>query len=325
MEQELSINGLELHYYFDESDDSHSMDAVVRNRCEHELLQIYSELQNELGSNVKIETEAFEVGGLTEFWTFLSDNAVQITLLLTALSQALSRIPLRKSKLEKKNLKVSVEEKKLQIKALKNELKQKELAPNINIEQLNLIIDYNPKIIKHISNYYKQLYNYPKVKKVSTTKIDHTKKKIEEPNVVQRTDFEKFILESDELDPVIDESATIEIISPVLKKGNYKWKGIYNKSQGPIDFYMKDREFRQTVIDEGVEFKNGTFIDCVLEIARRVNEVGEIKNYSYSVLTVLKKHDENVTIETPQGRKYRREKEAEKSQLKLFDNKNKKE
>ncbi len=103
MEQELSITGLELHYYFDESDDSHSMDAVVRNRCEHELLQIYNELQNELGSDVTIETEAFEVGGLTELWTFLSDNAVQITLLLTALSQALSRIPLRKSKLENNN------------------------------------------------------------------------------------------------------------------------------------------------------------------------------------------------------------------------------
>ena len=88
---------------------------------------------------------------------------------------------------------------------------------------------------------------------------------------------------------------------------------------------MKDKEFRQTVIDEGVEFKNGTFIDCVLEISRRVNEVGEIKNYSYSVLTVLRKHDENITIETPQGKRYRREKEAEKSQLKLFDPKSNKE
>lgn len=326
MEEESIINKLELHYYFDESESSHSMDAFIRNRCEYELLQIYNELQRELEIDVKLETEAFEIGGLTELWTFLSENAVQIALILTGISQVLSRIPLRKTKLDKKDFQLSIEERKLNIEVLKKELKEKNSkSSSIIIENLNLIIDTNPKILKHLSNYYKQLYNYPKVKKISTTKLKKNRMRAEEPMIVQRTDFDKFIIESDDLEPIVDENAIIEIISPVLKKGKYKWKGIYGKAQGAIDFFMKDKDFKQSVIAEGVEFKNGTFIDCVIEVSRKINEVGEIFNSSYSVLTVLKKHYENVVFETPQGKKYRQEKEAERNQLKLFDREDKNE
>ena len=293
MKEQTLANKLELHYYFEESDDSHTMNAFVRNRCEFELLQIYTELQKELELDVKIETEAFEEGGLTELWSFLADNAIQITLLLTALSQVLSRVPLRKSKLEKKDLKLSIEERKLNIKALKRELKEKE-PEQITIQNLNLIIDSNPKILKHLSNYFKQLYNYPKVKKISTTILSNNNTKIEEPKFISRTDFDKFIIESDELGSEIDENATIEIISPVLKKGKYKWKGVYNKIGEAVDFYMKDKIFKQSVIAEGIEFKNGTFIECVLEKSIKMNEVGEIYTSAYSVLTVLKKHYENI-------------------------------
>ncbi|WP_139278152.1 hypothetical protein [Pseudozobellia thermophila] len=226
---------------------------------------------------------------------------------------------MRKSKLEQKDLKLSIEERKLNIKTLKKELKQKE-PEQITIENLNLIIDSNPKILKHLSNYYKQLYNYPKVKKISTSKLSENKTKIEEPKFISRTDFDKFVIESDDLESEIDENATIEIISPVLKKGKYKWKGVYGKSGEPIDFYMKDKVFKQSVIAEGIEFKNGTFIDCILEKSRKINEVGEIYTSSYSVLTVLKKHYENTVEETPQGKKYRKKKEAENQQLKLFNN-----
>src|SRR5690606_9899280 len=133
--------------------------------------------------------------------------------------------------------------------ALKKELKEKE-PERITIQNLNLIIDSNPKILKHLSNYYKQLYNYPKVKKISTTKLSSNKTKVEEPKVIARTDFEKFVIESDELESEIDENATIEIISPVLKKGKYKWKGIYSKIGEAVDFYMKDKIFKQSVIAE---------------------------------------------------------------------------
>jgi hypothetical protein len=146
------------------------------------------------------------------------------------------------------------------------------------------------------------------------------KTKVEESKFIARTEFDKFVIESDELKSEIDETATIEIISPVLKKGKYKWKGVYGKIGEAVDFYMKDKIFKQSVIAEGIEFKNGTFIDCILEKSRKINEIGEIYTSAYSVLTVLKKHYENTVAETPQGKRFRKEKEAEKQQFKLFGN-----
>ena len=313
-------NKFELHYHFDDEDKTHSMDAFTRNKCEHEILQIIGEITSELEVNVKVETEAYGEGGLTEIWTFLSSDNGQLTIILSLLTLALSRIPLRKTKLEKKDLQLSIEEKKLNIELLKKELENKGIPENtINIENVVLKISNNYKIIKHKSNFYKQLYRYPKVKKISATKLNEKKDKIDEPAYVERKDFEKFILETDNLEALPDENATIEIISPVLKKGKFKWKGIYDKLGVVIDFSMKDKEFKDEVVDDGIPFKNGTFIDCILEIERKIDDFGNIFNSNYSVLTVLRQHDETVSVETPQGKKYRKKKEAEKMQLKLFN------
>jgi hypothetical protein len=317
-------NRFELHYYFGDEDKTHSMDAFTRNKCEHELLQIVSEITRELDLKVKVETEAYEEGGLTEIWTFLGSDNGQLTIILSLLTLALSRIPLRKTKLEKKDLKLSIEERKLNIELMKKELESKGIPENkIDIEKLVLIITNNYKIIKHKSNFYKQLYKYPKVKKLSTTKLNENKQRIDEPSFVERKDFDKFILESDSLDTIPDDNATIEIISPVLKKGKYKWRGIYDKLGSVIEFSMKDKEFKENVVEEGIPFKNGTFIDCVLEIERKIDDLGNIFNSNFSVLTVLRQHDEITSFETPQGKRYKTQKEADKMQMKLFNDDNK--
>ena len=300
-------NKLELHYFFSEEDKTHSMDAFTRNKCEYELLQIISEITKELEIKVKIETEAYEEGGLVELWTFLSSDNGQITIILTIITIALSRIPLRKTKLEKEDLQLSIEEKKLNIKFLKKELERKGIPENkINIEKVVLLLNHNYKIIKHKSNFYKQLYKYPKVKKISTTILNENKEKIEQPAFVERKDFDKFILESDNLDTIPDETATIEIISPVLKKGKFKWRGIYDKLGSVIEFSMKDKEFKDNVVEDGIPFKNGTFIDCVLEIERKIDDLGNIFNSNFSVLTVLRQHDEKVSFETTLFEMFRR-------------------
>lgn len=314
-------NKFELHYHFDDEDKSHSMEAFTRNKCEHEILQIISEITRELEINVKVETEAYGEGGLTEIWTFLSSDNGQLTIILSLLTLALSRIPLRKTKLEKEDLQLSIEERKLNIEILKKELESKGIPENtVNIEKLVLILNDNYKIIKHKSNFYKQLYKYPKVKKLSTVKLNENKEKIDEPTFVERKDFDKFILESDNLDTLPDENASIEIISPVLKKGKFKWKGIYDKLGAVIDFSMKDKEFKDDVVEDGIPFRNGTFIDCILEIERKIDDLGNIFNSNYAVTTVLRQHDEGTSFETPQGKKYRKHKEALKQQLNLFDN-----
>ncbi len=319
MVENILNNKLELHYYFSEDDDSHSMDAYTRNKCEHELLQIISEITKELEINNRVETEAFKEGGLSETWTFLNTDNGQLTLIMSLLTLVVSRIPVRKTKLEKEDLKLSIEERKLNIEKLKSELESKGVPSEFNFEKATLILNYNNKIIKHKSNFYKQLYKYPKVKKISTTKLNNKKEKIEEPIFIERKDFSKFILESDNLDSTTDDNATIEIISPVLKKGKYKWKGVYDKLGTVIDFGMKDKEFKNHVVSDGVPFKNGTFIECVLEIERKIDDLGNVFNSNYSVLTVLKQHDEGTSIETPQGKKYQTQKKHLQSQLNLFN------
>lgn len=335
MTEDTLTNRLELHYYFSDDDKTHSMDAVIRNKCEHELLQIVSTISKELNVQIKTETEAYDEGGLKEFYTFIGTAEGQAIMAIANLAVAtlgvlISRIPLKKSKLDKQEQQLSIEEKKLNIEAqkinielLKRELEAKNIqTTNINIEKIEYIITNNIKILKHKSNFYKTLYNYPKVKRLSTVKLDENKKQIEEPKFIERNDFEKFILESDNLEPVTDDTATIEIISPVLKKGKYKWRGVYDKLAQPIEFSMTDKEFKEDILKDGISFKSGTFIDCILEISRKIDDLGNVFNSNYSVLTVLRQHDEGISIETPQGKKIRQKREADNSQMKLFDNSN---
>lgn len=335
MTEETLTNRLELHYYFSDDDKTHSMDAVIRNKCEHELLQIVSTISKELNVQIKTETEAYAEGGLKEFYTFIGTAEGQAIMAIANLAVAtlgvlISRIPLKKSKLDKQEQQLSIEEKKLNIEAqkinielLKRELEAKNIqTTNINIEKIEYIITNNIKILKHKSNFYKTLYNYPKVKRLSTVKLDENKKQIEEPKFIERNDFKKFILESDNLEPITDDTATIEIISPVLKKGKYKWRGVYDKLAQPIEFSMTDKEFKEDILKDGISFKSGTFIDCIIEISRKIDDLGNVFNSNYSVLTVLRQHDEGISIETSQGKKIRQRREADDSQMKLFDNSN---
>ena len=333
MTESKTDNRFELHYLFNEDDKTHTMDAVVRNKCEYEFLQIISAISKELNIQIKVETEAYDEGGLVEFYTFICSAEGQAiialaNLTISTLALILSTIPGKKSKLDIieqeltiEEKKLSIEEKKLNISLIQKELEEKEIhSTNINIDKIEYIVNNNIKISKHKSNYYKALSNYPKVKQISTAQIDSFRNPIEEPIIVERKDFEKFILESDNLDPIPDENATIEIVSPVLKKGKYKWKGIYNKIGSVIEFTMKDKEFKKNVIETGIPFKNGTFIDCILKIERKIDDFGNIFNSNYSVLTVLRQHDENISFETNLGKKYRQQKEADKhTHYKLFE------
>ncbi|WP_321516009.1 hypothetical protein [Marinifilum fragile] len=121
---------------------------------------------------------------------------------------------------------------------------------------------------------------------------------------------------SDELDPLNNENAVIEIISPVLKKGPHKWSGIYNGDS--INFKLKSIEFNTLVQSGGIEFKNGSSINCHLVIKKKVDNEGLEKITGYEVLRVNNYFENDKPIETKEGRHYRQKKEAEKNQLDLF-------
>lgn len=134
---------------------------------------------------------------------------------------------------------------------------------------------------------------------------------------VKREQFDHFILRSDELPTIKDNRASIEIISPVLKDSKYRWKGIYGKTGETIDFYMQDEEFKKQMFDDKVSFTSGMCIDCVLEISRKLSELGEVVNVSYVVTTVIRTRFDKLETVTPQGKRHLRKLEAEKKQLTL--------
>lgn len=317
METSNAANKLELHYYF--GDLSHSMDARIRNKCESEFLAIVSEISSQLAIKVHIDSEALAEGGVKEIWKFVGKNSGQIALILSILSLILSRIPITDQeleKLQKEELQLSIEEKRLNIEKLKREANSGQL-PDKSLEEAVKILDKNYKVVTRRSNFYKCLGTYDKVKKIGLTPLDCHSKPIQKEAQIQRADFSRFVLKSNGLEPKTIENASIEIVSPVLKEGNYKWRGIYLGE--PISFSMKDKDFKINVLNEKEVFRHGSTIECVLIINRKLDEIGDVIITGYSVDTVLSKTDGVTTNHTSQGKKYIYEKEQLAAQIELFN------
>ena len=102
-----------------------------------------------------------------------------------------------------------------------------------------------------------------------------------------------------------------------LKKGTYKWRGIYNGES--LSFNMKSNEFKTLVQTGSIEFTNGSSIKCLLRVNKSIDSNGDEKITEYDILRVDEYFKNTQPVETPEGRKYRQSKEAEKMQGKLFD------
>lgn len=310
---------LELHYYF--ADDSHNIDAVVRNRCEAEILAILIEAADILNIDVSVNSEAFSEGGFREFWRLLGTHGNQITILLAIVSIILSRVPVSDPEieaLEKEIKQLTIEEKKLNIQKLKLELQEKpvEKIDKTLVRKAASYVDKSLKFVKRRSNLYSHLNGYHKVKKVGFNVLSEGFEPIDNERIIERVDFKKFILSSNKLNSEIDDSAMIEIVSPVLKEGRYRWKGIYEEKT--ITFDMLDAQFKEDVLLEKVAFKHGSTITCVLRIGRELDEVGDVKVTGYAVSTVLEISDGVDVSKTPQGNRYLHTKKLRDSQGDLF-------
>lgn len=310
----LSANSIELHYWF--NDDSHFMDAVVRNSCEREFLAMIKTFSEELKIQIKVDVEAKEEGGIIEWYNFIvSNDGVALSALSTFVLQIIQLFLTRKSKLDKEEQKLNIELLKIQIENAKNEAKQKRIEiSDITEEKIIELIDNNIKLKKQRSNFYQKLEKETKVETIEVS-IAENKDKIINTASVERKDFSLYILESNELDPIDIENAVIEIISPVLKKGKDKWTGIYNGEK--IMFTMHSNEFKTLVQIGDVVFKNGASINCLMHIKKEIDNEGNIKIKSYEVMRVNSHFTNNEPVETPEGKRNRQNIEAEKMQMKL--------
>lgn len=335
----LNANTLELHYWF--NDQTHTMDAFVQNKCERELLAIIEEIAKVFEIAIDIETIPLAEGGLIRWFKLLLKNdkkQIIITALITALATGVIFNPIGTSlseisnrliekifedeeikSIEKeilrenlKNLKEDVETKDLEQKKIEEEIKNLRFESEIKAQQLSI----NKVIPKKKSSFYDTLDKYKKVEKVSIIIEDNNNNPIEEL-IINRDMFKKFIIISDDLEPVRDENAIIEIISPVLKKGDYQWRGIY-KGQN-LSFNMKSNEFKSLVQSGNIEFKNGTSINCFLEIKHRLDNNGNDIITERNIIRVNNYFVNDTPIETQEGKRHRQKEEADKRQLKLFD------
>jgi hypothetical protein len=315
----INTDTLEIHYFF--GDDSHTMDANVLNRCDHEILSIIKEVANIFFADVIVETEPIAEGGLKKWLKIASKteraNAPITTAFLTALILAVLVTPVGKisEKLIEKIFE-DTEMSDLQKEKLKNEIKILKRYQVDEQQDSFTNINYSVLVKKRKSNFYELINNYPKVAKVSFAALDSVEKIKVVEKFVRREEFSQFVLVTDELQTIVRENAVIEIIAPVLKKGKYKWIGHYNGDS--IHFNMKSEEFRKLVQDGKIEFKNGFSINCSLELKRKISGEGVELITGYNVIRVDYYFQNNKPFETREGKNHRQVKEAQSTQFNLF-------
>ncbi|MEQ5814086.1 hypothetical protein J3362_01110 [Marinobacter sp. NFXS11] len=314
-----SVGGIELHYYLE--DGKHSMDAILRNRCEAELLAIFHEVASTLGLSVQIDAQALAEGGLREIWKWAGENSGQLSVILSVVALLVSLAPQiyesEEEALSKELTELSIEEKRLQIEKLRQELREVEpRTENATRDNAVHLLKKEPKIVVRRSNFYKNLSGRDDLESIGISPLDQNLNPFAPERNVPKERFHHFILTSHSIKPLIIENANIEVVSPVLREGRYKWKGIYDEQV--IGFTMQDSAFQHQVLREEVTFQHGTFLECVLNVFRKLDEVGEVEITGYVVTTVIRKYDERQSIETPQGKSYKHAQKLRASQSDLF-------
>ena len=309
-------NKLELRFYF--NDKSNYIDAMIKHRAEKEVLTLLRSLADMLDIKMIVYCESFQnQEGFREIWSVAGENSRLISILLNLFMQLWIRPSLLVGGQPVMAFTMDEEEKLQQeIALLRLHLKKKEPGVTISRDFLKLLSGL-PRICKSKSNFYEAVRGYPKVTKFTLRELNGSNRSRSGSLEVKREQFGLYILRSDELPPVKDNKATIEIISPVLSDVRFRWKGIYNKGGEVIDFYMGDDEFKKDMFDEKIVFKSGMCIDCVLEIQRKMNELGKVVNSCYTVKTVIRTRLDKMEILMPQGKRHLRMLEAEKKQLTL--------
>lgn len=296
MAEENQSQRFQVHYYFD--DESHSMNAFVRNRAEKDLLEAVKRISELLETPLEIQTEAYQEGGLIETIVL----AWAGTSVLKYFSPAINDIV--KYHFTKSKTDDSIKEETLKSLKLDNSIKE---------------LDYEAKWQKaledklarrHVSNYYTKINAYEKVEKVGFKNLSAKTDEL----VIPRSKFKDFIL-IDEKTVIEDDDAEIEIISPVLKEGTFNWRGTYKEQK--IDFSLGDSKFKSEVTHGQHQFASGFLMNCQLQITTTFDEFGDEKRRSYSVRKVyaIKDSGSNSYILRPLGYK----KKENLDQRLLFD------
>lgn len=289
---------LEIHYYL--KDNEHVMNAFVFNECERELLTLIKELTSLLSlQDYSIDIEAISEGGVRDRILIILKNQHLVGFVLGIISTVITGKLADDSELKY----LEKEKLKLEIQKLKKEQKVPQVSDTIIVKIADLI-NTHAKVAKRKSNFYANVLKDNRICQIGATVLDNSNRPIANEKIVKRKYFHDFVLDTNELAPVIIEDATIEILSPVFKNKKRKWIGTFEERS--ISFAMNDLYFIKQVLEEKVVFKTGTKINCVLRINKKLDEIGEVKISGYDIVVVLRCFDHSQDFETPQGLEYKR-------------------
>lgn len=275
MEKVEKSNQLELHYFL--NDNSHSINSLLRNECEKEIIHILKDISFTLNLKLEIETLPPKEGGFIETWKLIGENSPQITLLVSVATLIISRFPVQNKELTKlqiENLKLDNEIKKKELEKLNLEFltDENEISKDLITNAVDLV-NRNYKVSWRKSNFYRKLKNYPKVDSIELMRFNDDKP-VGKSRKTNKNEFSNFILNSDELPSENFENATIDVISPAIKPGKFKWKGFYN--QEIINFSMDDINFKQKVLNGKTNFSNRYSIVVKMTQERKINQDGAV-------------------------------------------------
>lgn len=309
---------IKIHYQF--TDNGHYMDAFTFNKCESQVLAVLKETAKLIKLEVVINVEAPQVGSLRDRLKISLNDGIRIKVeWIIAAGIGIFLNPIGHSLENAIDWGFEYLKDGAYIHLLKTEKERLELEKEIRElrqDSLNNATQETENRIKRkVSNFYAEAKRNNRIVSIGfESSLNHSS--TSEPSVF-RHEFDSFIITDNLEDESLYQNVRIDIVAPVLKKGNTKWRGVYNNL--PISFLMKDVDFKNSVIGGSTVFTGGSYIMCDLNIYTSVNEDGETHVSGYEVVAVHSLGINDAPLVVTESEKKRKRKEKVNNQPTLFD------
>lgn len=269
---------IQFHYYLKEVG-QHSMNAVVFNDCEKQLI---SSLYH-LADLMDIDKDAFIVevlsrgeGGVIEWLKVRLSKNID-GMIATAFAAFVGvwianyfNSDINQANIAKTNVETAIA------------LKESGFAE----EEAKALVSNNARLMDFCSKYYKSALKESNLEKIESS-VDLDSTNLIKANI-RAEYFTKHIVEVVKLSNVV-KGTTLTIAAPVLADvKRLKWHGVYN--QLPIAFSIEDFAFIDKVHNREVKFEYGTTIHCDLRI-EETRAGNKAPSYKYIVEKVYSWYD----------------------------------
>lgn len=277
---------IELRYCFIDKN-KHTMNAEVFNECERQFIKALRSTEKYFEETLLIKIKPREKGSITDVLTVAFNNPVFVSLLSIFATKFFdATFSTAKHKTDETSKKLE------NLQKVKEQIK----AAILTEDDFDYIASNDKDLRKQKSNFFKSAKKEAEIAKIETTTIINSNI---QPIIiiVERKDFESFIIPETTEQTEETEEGKIYIVAPVLIKGRRDaWKGIYHEIS--IDFKISDKEFLEQVWNKQVNFQNGTYINCKLKIVTTTNIETEETKISREVITVINYGEDDQTVKT---------------------------